>query len=278
MPVDYFHDEVALLHELRHVHPFHLRMLRLLELFLAHHALADGRHLRTMVGIDDGGDDVAAEGRTNLIEQVLVRPAALGIGMVAYDEARTVGREPAAQRGGDARSEVAPHRRRTEQGYLGFLLFEDTANHRRMGQGAVRSELRIVRQPERIGSVASDNLIHLLEFVTEGERFQFAPEAVGQFAAFGEQLQADISHLAAFRFNIYEYVVHLTFLLYPSVWLEISSTISESISPSEAVSLRDSLAWNTTFSICFTLVGEPSSPSCWGSASISPTFHSLIFR
>ena len=231
-----------------------------------------------MVGIDDGGDDVAAEGRTNLIEQVLVRPAALGIGMVAYDEARTVGREPAAQRGGDARSEVAPHRRRTEQGYLGFLLFEDTANHRRMGQGAVRSELRIVRQPERIGSVASDNLIHLLEFVTEGERFQFAPEAVGQFAAFGEQLQADIGHLAAFRFNIYEYVVHLTFLLYPSVWLEISSTISESISPSEAVSLRDSLAWNTTFSICFTLVGEPSSPSCWGSASISPTFHSLIFR
>ena len=109
-----------------------------LQLFLAHHALADGRHLRTMVGIDDGGDDVAAEGRTNLIEQVLVRPAALGIGMVAYDEARTVGREPAAQRGGDARSEVAPHRRRTEQGYLGFLLFEDTANHRRMGQGAVR--------------------------------------------------------------------------------------------------------------------------------------------
>ena len=40
-----------------------------------------------------------------------------------------------------------------------------------MGQGAVRSELRIVRQPERIGSVASDNLVHLLEFVTEGERF-----------------------------------------------------------------------------------------------------------
>ena len=38
-----------------------------------HHALADRGHLRPLVVVDDRGDDVAAEGRANLQEQVLVQ-------------------------------------------------------------------------------------------------------------------------------------------------------------------------------------------------------------
>lgn len=66
-------------------------------LFL-HHALADGRHLRTVIGIDDRRDDVAAESGTDLIEQILVDLTRLILGMRADFEARAVGRQTAVQR------------------------------------------------------------------------------------------------------------------------------------------------------------------------------------
>ena len=39
---------------------------------LLHHAATHGGHLGTMLRIDDRGHDVATEGRTDLIEQVLI--------------------------------------------------------------------------------------------------------------------------------------------------------------------------------------------------------------
>ena len=46
---------------------------------LLHHARADSCHLRTMVGVHDSSYDVTTKGRTNLIEQLLIVLATLGI-------------------------------------------------------------------------------------------------------------------------------------------------------------------------------------------------------
>ena len=62
------------------------------------------------------------------------------------------------------------------------------------------------------------------------------------------------------------------------MWLAISSTISELISSSAAVSFLASLAWKTTFSIFLTFVGEPTSPSCVSSGSTSAAASSTICK
>ena len=147
-----------------------------------------------------------------------------------------------------------------------------------MGQCTVRLQFPVVRHPKGVGTIHAYGFVQTGEVMTYSKGFEFAAEAIGKFTSLGKQFEADIGDLAAFRLYIYEYVVHLAFLHYPSVCPAISSTMSELMSASETVSLRDSLAWNTTFSICLTLVGEPSIPSCAGSASMSPTFHSTIFR
>ena len=58
----------------------------------------------------------------------------------------------------------------------------------------------------------------------------------------------------------------------------MSSTISDSISASAAVSRLDSLVWKTTFSIFLTFVGEPTSPSCVSSGSTSAAASSTICK
>ena len=62
-----------------------------------HHALAYCSHLRAAVGIDDGSDDVAAERRTNLIEQVGIFLACLGIFVIADFERCAVGGKTAVE-------------------------------------------------------------------------------------------------------------------------------------------------------------------------------------
>ena len=63
--------------------------------FFFHHTFAHCRHLGTVFGVDDGGHDVAAEGRTNLVQQVGVILIGLGVVVVADFECRAVGSKSA---------------------------------------------------------------------------------------------------------------------------------------------------------------------------------------
>ena len=80
-------------------------------------------------------------------------------------------------------------------------------------------------------------------------------------------------------------IVHYCFLqrklstiYYPMVWCSNNSRMTLSTSASESVNTFDSVAVNTTFSILFTLVGEPGKPIFWASALISSTFHSSMVK
>ena len=65
---------------------------------LLHHTATHGGHLRTMLGVHDGGNDVAAECGTNLIKQVLIVLSGLGIVVVANLQLSTVGGEATGER------------------------------------------------------------------------------------------------------------------------------------------------------------------------------------
>ena len=96
----------------------------------AHHAFAHGGHLRPAVVVDDRGDDVAAEGRADLQQQVLVDFLGLGgrcsrrsAGRCSRRSARTSGRS--ATRG--ARSRPSASRRNHD---LRLVLADQLADAR----------------------------------------------------------------------------------------------------------------------------------------------------
>jgi len=74
------------------------------------------------VRVHDRRDEVAAEGRADLEEQILVGLVFLLDVVVADLEVRAVGGEAAAQGAGDARRKVAAVGRATDQEDLGWRL------------------------------------------------------------------------------------------------------------------------------------------------------------
>ena len=162
-----------------------------------------------MVGIDDRGDDVAAERRTDLVQQVLVLPARLGVPVVADLELRAVGREAAVQRRRNARREVAAHGCRAEQRDLGLFLLDQPAHHGRVGQRAEGIENLVVGHPHRVGAVAGQLLFDTVERLAQRHGFGLHTERGGQLAAFGQQFETHVGDPAALHLDIYEYVVHL---------------------------------------------------------------------
>ncbi|OPZ53688.1 MAG: hypothetical protein BWY89_01696 [Bacteroidetes bacterium ADurb.BinA012] len=62
-----------------------------------HNPLTYGGHLWPVVRIDDGGNNVTAKSRPDLIEQVFIRGIGLADIMVAYLKAGAVGCQPAVQ-------------------------------------------------------------------------------------------------------------------------------------------------------------------------------------
>ena len=95
--LDDAHGQVGVLDELLPLDGLALAPAGLRGVLLAHDALADGRHLRPVVGVDDRGDDVAAESGTDLIEKILVFGAGLHIRVVADLKRCAVGGETAVE-------------------------------------------------------------------------------------------------------------------------------------------------------------------------------------
>ena len=65
---------------------------------LLHHATAHSSHLGTMLGIDNGSNNISTEGRTNLIEQIVVVSPRLGIVKVTNLEFGTVSSQATGER------------------------------------------------------------------------------------------------------------------------------------------------------------------------------------
>ena len=164
-----------------------------------------------MVGVHDRRNDVAAEGRANLVQQILILRTGLRVLMVADHQLRTVGRQTAEQRRRYARGEIAADGGRTEKGDLGLLLLDQTAHHSRMGQRAERSELLVVGRPHGIGAVFGQLLGDIAQIMTQYDGFELHAERRGQLTAFGQQLQTHVRRYSVFEFYIYKYIIHISF-------------------------------------------------------------------
>ena len=65
---------------------------------LLHHSRTHGSHLWTMIGVDDGGHDVATKGRSDLIKQIVIVLLGFTVVVVANLQLRTISRQPTGER------------------------------------------------------------------------------------------------------------------------------------------------------------------------------------
>ena len=194
-----------------------LAYLRINHLFLAfafvdgllHHTRANGSHLRTMVGVHDGCHDVATESRTNLIEQVLVGCAALGISMVTDFQLGTVGCQTAGQGRRYTRTQVATYHSGTHQGYLWLLLLEQIHQDIGMRNRGVREQAWSIEHKQLVHAVRQNLVFHLaFYFCACHDGMQLNVQLIGELATLGQQLLRYFGYGCAFNLTIYKYIVH----------------------------------------------------------------------
>ena len=207
--VDDLAAEIGIRHILGYIHHLHNALVTGLVDFLLHHPFANRGHLGTGLRVDNRGDDVAAESRTNLIKQVLIDGVGLLFLVIPDFQGSTVGRQPAQKVGSHARCHVTAYRCSPEQQDFGLEFLGQTYHNRGMGQGGEREQAGIVGIVDHIHAVGIQCLFQLLDLASDHNGFQLAAQGVGQFAALGEQFQAHVSNAAFFGyFAIYKYVTH----------------------------------------------------------------------
>jgi hypothetical protein len=148
------------------------------------------------VRVDDRGDQVAAEGRPDLEEQVLVGLVFLLDVVVADLEIRAVGRQAAAQGAGDARGEVAAVWRAADQEDLRLALLDLLDRDAGVGESPVQGQLFVVGEDDAVGAVGDDVLRQRVDVVAAQEADDFDAELVRQLAGLADQLEADFGDLA----------------------------------------------------------------------------------
>ena len=96
-----------------------------IEDFFLHHAFAYGGHLRTAVGIDNCCYDIAAECGANLVQQVGIFFAGLGIFVVADFECGAVSCQTTVEARADTWTEVTTNAGSAHEANLGLNLTEE---------------------------------------------------------------------------------------------------------------------------------------------------------
>ena len=174
-----------------------------------HHTLADCRHLRPVVGVDDRCDDVAAERRANLKKNVLddlraaILASALLVCVVADLKICAVSSKAAFQRGRDGRSEVAAHMGRTKDHYLRRTLLDQLHEGMAIGLASEHLERRILNEMHdiRTGLEELRGKFGANAFATDQNRSQANAEPLGEFATLAEQFARNVAQPAFFLFG-----------------------------------------------------------------------------
>ena len=207
--VENLRNILCLRHKLCHILYDDLTLVVGVENLGLHHARTDCSHLGTVLGIDNRCNDVTTEGRTNLIEQVLVGLAQFLVLVRTDFQSRAVGSQTAVQGRRNARSEVAAHNIGTHQANLRLFLLKQVHQHCSMRLRGVGSKALSIENVQLIHAVGENLALHLSRDTAAGSHgFQLHTQRVGQLAAFSEQFLAYFGNLSAFKLTIYKYVIH----------------------------------------------------------------------
>ena len=176
---------------------------------LLHDAGTDGRHLGTVLGIDDRRDDIATESGADLVEEIVIGLLRPGIGIGADLQLGTVGSQAARQGRGDPRAEVTADNGRAHQADLRLFLLEQVHKDIRMGCGRIRGQVFPVENEEFVDAVREDLFLHFPPDAGSGDDgMELHAEFGGELAALGQQFLGDLRYGRPLYLAIYKYVVH----------------------------------------------------------------------
>ena len=159
--------------------------------------------------VDDRGNEVSAEGRSDLEEQVLIGLVFLLDVVVADLEIGAVRRQAAAEGAGDSRGEVASVGRSADEEDLGLALLRFRDRHAGVGEGSVEGQLFVVGQDDAVGAVGDHFLCQRVNVMTAQQPHDFVAELVAQLAGPARQLEADVGNEAVGVFDEYPDVLLL---------------------------------------------------------------------
>ena len=168
-----------------------------------HDALAHGRHLRPVAGVDDCRDDVAAERRTDLKEDVIESLLRLRVRILADLEIGAVGGEAAAQFGGHGRREVAPHVRRAKYHNLRRTFLDHGNERMAIRLTAENLESRIFDEVDLVGASFKKRLRERLDAIAHQNRCQRNAKPVRKFTSLAEEFARDVAQNSVFLFGEY---------------------------------------------------------------------------
>ena len=78
-----------------------------------------------------------------------------------------------------------------------------------MGIGCVGEQTLCIKHVHLINAERHYLLLHAVKLAASADALQLHAQGIGQFAALGEELQADISNCLALNLAIYKYVIHI---------------------------------------------------------------------
>ncbi len=211
MVVEHLHNESLRADVLTYLGINHLlAALAIVERFL-HDARADGGHLRTVVGVHDGGHNVTTEGRTNLIEQILIYLIVLLVLVRTNLQLCAVGSQTAGQRRTYTGTEITADDGGTHQADLRLLLFEEVHQDIGVGSRRIGEQSLAVEDKQLVNAVGQNLIFHLaLDASTGNDGVEFHSQFIGELATLGQQLLRYFLYQGTFYFAIYKYVVHIS--------------------------------------------------------------------
>ena len=132
MAVEHLDYVLSLWHILSHVVTYYLSLVVLVKHLFLHHTLTHGSHLRAVLRVYDGSHDVAAEGRADLHQLVVIMLRYKFASLVLHLHVEvidfqfgTVGSQSAEESGRHSWTEVATYHGSAHEANLRFLLLEE---------------------------------------------------------------------------------------------------------------------------------------------------------
>ena len=184
--------------------------LGLVEGVLLHNARAHRGHAGAEAGADDGGHQVAAEGRTGHLQVPVLHVPLLAVhvqgGSLPQEldvvghvdiQVGAVGAQSGVQPGRAAGSQVTADVRRADQESLGLQLLNDVADDLGIGVGVVDGQHRALADIDLVRAVAAQLLGRGLDALAAQEKAaEVHAQLVGQVPALGNQLEVGGHQLA----------------------------------------------------------------------------------